>query len=160
MVPGQSMHNVFQFGLCEYLPEMSGQRQRKFVATPTACVLLDPSRHKTGCRIGKSQQRRISGCVLTTTEVAMGSLLSSSCFFLPADFPRESQGCAMPCHAPEPWFSGANIRDHRSLWSPCPGVFPVQVNTQRFPYTSESPSDLGSWCGHGIHPAPRAQNFS
>lgn len=86
MALGQNMHSVFQFGLCEQLPEVSGQTQRNFGATCTACALLDPSEHKTGCRLGKRQQRRISSCALISTEVAMGSLLSVSHFSLPVEF--------------------------------------------------------------------------
>lgn len=86
MALGQNMHSVFQFGLCEQLPEVSRQTQRNFGATCTACALLDPSEHKTGCRLGKRQQRRISSCALISTEVAMGSLLSVSHFSLPVEF--------------------------------------------------------------------------
>lgn len=65
MALGQNMQSVFQFGLCEQLPEVSGQTQRNFGAACTVCVLLDPSKHKTGCRLGKIQQRRISSCALS-----------------------------------------------------------------------------------------------
>lgn len=65
MALGQNMHSVFQFGLCEQLPEVPGQTQRNFGATCTVCVLVDPSKDKTGFRLGKRQKRRISSCALS-----------------------------------------------------------------------------------------------
>lgn len=78
---------------------------------PTPCALLDSSKHRTGCRTGKNQQKRISSCVLASTKVAMGYLVFNPCFFIPSNFPRESQGCAL-CHIPEPRFSHALIRNY------------------------------------------------